>query len=143
MMGIKDYYNRQLAQTTETVKAVHTVFGGEQAFEKAKTWAVEKAKTDPAFATDLSKYKEMFNAGGVSARAAARDLLQQYNSSPDTSGVKNKMVQGDKTVNVGAGETPLNRLDYMKLLKEAHRTGNRSEIAKLDARRRAGIKAKL
>ena len=143
LIGIKDYYNRQVAQVAETVKAVHTVFGGEQAFEKAKAWAVDKAKTDQAFASDLTKYRDMFNAGGVSARAAARDLLQAYNAAPDTSGVKTKMINGDKTVQVGASETPLSRSDYMKLYKDAHAKKDYAEIKRLDTRRRAGIKAKI
>ncbi len=143
MMGVKDYQTRQQAQIDQTVKSVHEVFGGEAAFEKVKVWAVDKAKNDPAFLNDLNKYKDMFTTGGVSARAAARDLLQQYNASPETSGVQTKMIQGDKTVGTTSNESPLNRLDYMTLLKKAHKEGNRPEIARLDARRRAGIKLKI
>ncbi len=143
MMGIKDYQTRQQSFIDQTVKQVHDVFGGKDAFEKVKEWASDKAKTDQTFNADLTKYKEMFNAGGVSAKAAARDLLHAYTSAPDTSGVTTKMINGDKTVQVSSTETPLSRLDYLKLTKEAHAKGDRRELAKLDARRRAGIKAKI
>ena len=143
MIGVKDYQTRQQAFIDQTIKEVHTVVGGKESFEKIKIWATDKAKEDQAFNADLVKYKQMMDAGGVSARAAARDLLQAYTSSSDTSGVKTKMVNGDKSVGVSTTETPLSRSDYMKLLKEAHKKGDRAEINRLDARRRAGIKAKI
>ncbi len=143
MIGVKDYYARQTAATQETIKQVYTIVGGEAAYTKVKDWATQKAAADPEFAKDLDKYRSMFDAGGVTARAAAVDLLRQYNLAPNTSGVSNRMVTGDTTVGVDKALQPLSRLDYIEQLKEAHKKGDRAAVQRLDAQRRAGIKAKI
>ncbi|HXB13651.1 MAG TPA: hypothetical protein VNZ45_16810 [Bacteroidia bacterium] len=144
MIGVKDYFTRQQAFATKTIEEVESVFGGKDAYTKVKEWAIAKASTDSNFAKDVDKYREMFNAGGVSARAAALDLLSVYSKAPDTSGVVTKIVNGNKTVSVDTSNAkPLSRSEYMTLLKAAEKTGNKREIADLNARRRAGIKAKI
>jgi hypothetical protein len=144
MIGVKDYFTRQQAISSQTIQEVEAVFGGKDAYAKVRDWATAKAAADPAFAKDVESYRGMFNAGGISARAAAKDLLSQYTNSPETSGVVTKMVNGNKTVTVDTtAQQPLSRSEYLELLKEANKKGDLRAVAELDARRRAGIKAKI
>ena len=141
MLGVKDYYQRNLAEVQATAKTVHGVFEGEESYLKVKDWFLEKAKIDEAIANDLKKYGEMFNAGGVSARAAALDMKRVYTSDPETSGLEVKIMDGDTKTKVIDGIEPLTRKESNKLLKEAHKNGDQKKINEIHARRRAGMKA--
>ena len=141
MLGVKDYYQRNLAEVQATAKTVHGVFDGEESYLKVRDWFLEKAKTDEVIAIDLKKYGEMFNAGGVSARAAALDMKRVYTNDPETSGLGVKIMDGDKTTKVVDSVEPLTRTESNKLLKEAHKRGDQKKISEIHARRRAGMKA--
>ncbi len=147
MAGVRDYYTRQSTKTKETINQVHSVFGSEAGYNKVRDWATEKAKADPNFAADLGKYRDMFNQGGVSARAAALDMLRSYNADPKTSGVQNKMTEGQNIQAKSAESTPLSRADYLAECKKANKINDRdvrqATMKRLDQQRLAGIKAKI
>lgn len=139
MAGLKQYEAEQTQFAQATITDVMTVLGGKESYMKLKDWVSVREAADPAFAKDLVAYRQMISSGGVQAKAAAIALKQLYTENPNNSGLNNKMVEGDKSVNAVEGQ-PLGRAEYNKLLKEAYDKRDDAEVTRLNARRKAGIK---
>lgn len=143
MAGIRDYYNRQVKLADETVKLVHGVVGGKEAFDKIASWANTKAQSDKVFAKELAQIRDLIDQGGVSARAAVVDLMRQYQAAPNTTGLQTKMLDGNKGVQPAEELKPITRKQYLEGLKQAHKDGNKRMINQLNEQRKLGIAAKI
>ena len=138
MAGVTAHYTALQTKATETVKAVHDVFGGEKNWTTVRDWAHAAEKADPKVKTQINAIRGMIDEGGFRAEAGARELLRLYNAAPNVKGLgTSKLAVGDSTGTVVG--THLTRADYLTELKAAHDRGaSRAEIQALDARRRAG-----
>ncbi len=138
MVGIKDYCARTQDFQKKTVADVYGVMGGEAGFKKVQSWVATREAGDEGFAAEMQVYRQMLDQGGVAARAAATDLMRQYNANPNNSGLQTKMVNGDKPA-TATDNSPLGRKDYLTAIKEAQSKGDKALVATLNARRKAGI----
>lgn len=139
--GVESYYGGLLQKQQATVKQTHDIFGGEQNWNGVRDWAHKAEKGNAVLKSQIDAVRSLLDQGGVAASAGARELLRLYNADPATTGLGvRKLVQGDSSGNV-VGKA-LTRGEYVTELKAAHDRGaKQTEIAAIDARRRAGKQA--
>jgi hypothetical protein len=141
MAGVNAHFAEAKAKGEATVKVVHDIFGGDQNWTTVRDWAHAAEKADPKIKVQIDSIRSLIDEGGPRAEAGARELLRMYNAAPQTKGLgTSKLAVGDTSGNVIGAH--LSRADYNTELKAAHARGAKpAEIAALDARRRAGMKA--
>lgn len=140
LLGAKDFYNRNLASVQESVKAVHDIMGGEDNWNTVVTWARKQAQGSKEFDGQMQEFNKMFNLSKSAATLAARELRTLYEKGSGNKSLGNSIVHGDHTGAGGQlGSEPLSRLEYIEKRKEAERTGNHDEAARLDAQRMATV----
>lgn len=137
-LGIETYYKEQFVKGAETVRAVHEEIGGEKNWNTVKKWAQAKEGKDPAFKKELDEIRAGIEAGGRSARYAAKDLKALYEADKGNKGLAtDKIIRGDnRPAQSGA---PLSRKEYMVEMHKANEAGKpQSHYAELRARRAEG-----
>lgn len=132
MIGVKDYYTRNMAETMGTVKAIHDSVGGKENYDKVAEWARNKANTDKAFAGELEQFNKMLDLNRKSAVAAITELKALYEKDPNNKTLQVKIVQGDSSATNLGGET-LTRKEYLAKVKAAEEEGNYAEANRLRA----------
>ena len=138
MMGVKDYYNRQMASTQESVDAVYGVVGGKENWDQVSAWARTKSNSDKAFASRMAELNQMFDLNKSAASMAARELVDLYNKDSNNKSLSVNMTHGDSSASrSGLGSEPLSRADYIEQLKAAEAKGDKAKVAELNARRLA------
>jgi hypothetical protein len=139
LAGVRDWHNRVAAETLRTAQAVKSVVGGDKAWDTLRAWALERETKDAAFSVEMQEYRKMIDQGGKPAQWAAKELLELYNADPKTTGLANKLLQGDaRPVD---NTEPLSRAEYFKLVTAAEARHDKAEVGRLNARRKAGIAA--
>lgn len=110
---------------------------GEETFRELNTWATEHVPKE-----ERQELNKMLQQGGLSAQLALKHLASQFKASNDIT-VPAGLVTGDKTGNTSS-MAPISKAEYTHQLRElekkGHVYGQSQEMAKLDARRAAGIK---
>lgn len=138
MAGVQDYYGRQTENNAAATKAVYEIMGGEKGWETVKTWAQAKEKADPGFKKSLNEIRKLLDAGGLQSELGGRELLRLFNADPDTKGLNSGDITRGDGLGRGAG-APMSRAEYIEAYEAAHKRGASStELAALNARRRAG-----
>jgi hypothetical protein len=143
MAGVNAHFAAAQAKGQATVKVVHEIFGNETNWNTVRDWAKAQEKTDPKMKAQVDDIRGLLDEGGARAQAGARELLRMFNAAPATKGLgTTKLAVGDSTGTVIG--TPLTRADYVTELKAAHDRGAKpAEISVIDARRKAGMKARI
>lgn len=137
MAAVVEYNSRVGSTRVATVKAVHETMGGQENWNKVRSWARAREAVDPAFANELNEYRSMIDIGGKSAQYAAQELRKLYEADPKNSSLSRAVVAGDGTVL--RVENPItNRQEYVKLLKQAHAKNDIAAVRQIEARRAAG-----
>lgn len=139
MIGVKQYYQNNVAATKEVVTAVDSVFGGETQRETLVAWALEREKTDVKFGEELNEYRKMFDGSPTQAKLAAQELLKAYNADPKNKSLTVSITSGDKPGSTGLNLEYLDRATYVKELTVAESKGDKAEVAKLNARRKVSM----
>lgn len=143
MAGVQAHFDQATAKAAATVKTVHDIYGSEANWNVVRDWAQAAEKADPKVKAQINDIRSLLDEGGSRAEAGARELLRMYNAAPQTKGLgTDKLAVSDSTGTVVG--TALSRADYVAELKKAHDRGAKpAEIAALDARRKAGMKARI
>lgn len=142
-IGIESHYEKVYKANVEVVNTVHAEVGGEPNWIKISTWAKAAEKKDPALKAEIDDIRLGIDAGGRSAKYAARDLKALYERAPGNNGLGvAKITQG--TQPAPSGESPLSRRDYMAAMHKAEAENAKpAVIAALRARRQAGMQQGL
>lgn len=138
MIGLKDFYGRQQAETKKSLSVIYDAVGGEANWALVKAWSVGKSKTDPAHATKVAELNAMFDLNPTAAGIAAKEIRGLYEADPGNKSLQIKMVEGDKTgSSVGVGEKPMTRTEYVAALEAANNKGDHAEMQRLRSVRKA------
>lgn len=125
------------AQVKEAFKDV-TDQSGEATWKELSDWA--KTNLDEDTRTELNV---LLSKGGFQAKMAVSHLVQEFKSKNVTQTQTAKLLPGDSTANFGV--VPMNRVDYHreldKLLNAGHDYNTSPQIAELNRKRQAGMKA--
>lgn len=139
MIGVKKYYSDNVKATNDVVAEVYKTLGGEEQTNTLIAWALEKEKTDAKFGEDLNEYRKMLDGTPTQARLAAQELLKAYNADPKTKSLSVNITHGDKPGSGDASLEYINRQDYVKALTVAEAKRDKSEVARLNARRKVSM----
>ena len=124
------------SQVEEAFKGI-TEQSGEKSWNELAAWAKGNVPTN-----ERDEINQLLAKGGLSARLAVQELVGKYKSSNSYSQPA-KLVDGGNAANSG-GAQPLSKQEYTTALREleakGHVYGQSQEMAKLDARRTAGMK---
>ena len=131
IVGLQKYYSNAMAEIKVISDAVHTAVGGKDNFTKVQEWAKKKAGADPAFAKEMGQYNQMFDLNAKSASAAAKSLMEMYNSDKSNSSLIRSQIHGDKSVG-GSDQGMISRRDYVTQLAVATKAKDRMEIDRLN-----------
>jgi len=143
--GVESYYNGEYKAQTETRDAAHEIVGGEENWEKLRSWVNTKEKSDPAFKAKADNARKAIQIGGDAAKSAVANLKALYEADPKNTGLGTKKVIENRgnlpaSSNADAGE-PMSQRDYYVARQQAHKA--RAPQAVIDAlwsRRQAGMK---
>lgn len=124
------------SQVEEAFKGI-TEQSGEKSWGELAAWTKENVPTN-----ERDEINQLLAKGGLSARLAVQELIGKYKSSNSYSQPA-KLVDGGNAANSG-GVSPMSKTEYTTALREleakGHVYGQSQEMAKLDARRTAGMK---
>lgn len=140
--AVKDYYTRTQGSVKETVNAAYEQVGGEENWKKVSAWAAAQRKADPAFNKKADELNAMFELSPTAAAIAAKELRSLYEAASGNSSLQVKQVQGQAAASVGVNLEPISRKEYAEQYEAAHKRGDTTAMATLNARRQATIKSK-
>lgn len=110
---------------------------GQKTWNELASWAKTNVPNE-----ERNEINQLLAKGGISAKLAVQELVNRFKSS-DTYTQPAKLVDGDSASNSG-GVVPMSKTEYTaelrKLEAKGHVYGQSQEMAKLDARRLAGMK---
>lgn len=114
-----------------------TTQSGKESWDQLAGWAKENVPT-----SERNEINQLLAKGGLTAKLAVAELISRFKDSNAYSQPA-KLVGGDSSSNSG-GVQPLSRTEYTnelrKLEAKGHVYGQSQEMAKLDARRQAGLR---
>lgn len=123
-------------QVEEAFKGL-TEQSGKDTWNELATWAKTNIPSN-----ERNEINQLLAKGGLSAKLAVQELVTAFKGSNDYS-QSAKLVDGGNAANSG-GVQPLSKQEYTAALREleakGHVYGQSQEMAKLDARRTAGMK---
>ena len=135
LTGVRQNIENTQKQIDAVKKVTAEVAGGEANWKVAAAWAVKNIPAD-----DLEELRGMLDKGGRSAKVAAQEIVEKYNTHPgNTSLNKSKTI----TPSGKGGEKlePLTRQQYGQELLRANRRGaSATELGVLLERRKLGKK---
>jgi nitrogen regulatory protein PII-like uncharacterized protein len=137
--GVTSYYEGEYKVQAATRDAAYEKVGGEENWNKLKTWVNDREAKDPAFKVQADNARKAIAIGGQAAEDAVVRLKAAYEADPKNSSMDTKIERGDARVKPGADVQPLTRKEYFQLKEAAVRNRRpQSEIDALFARRQAG-----
>lgn len=138
--GIERFANDVVQPQAETKKAAFEIMGGEENWNKVRTWAQGLEKTDKAWAGKVAEFRKAIDLGGFAAKAAVTELRKAYEADPKNTGLgTGTLTQGNTTAKV---EGALSRTDYVREIQKAEASrASPAVFQALHARRRAGMQA--
>lgn len=131
--------NQQTAVYTQVEEAFKgaTTQSGKDTWNELSTWAKTNLPN-----SERNEINQLLAKGGLSAKLAVQELVNQFKGSNSYSQPA-KLVEGNNAANSG-GVSPMSKTEYTAALRQleakGHVYGQSQEMAKLDARRTAGIK---
>lgn len=139
--GVENFFREVLDKNRATVAQTFEVMGGEENWNKVKTWAQTKEKTDTAFKGEVDAIRGMLDKGGKQAELAAKELRRMYEADAKNNGLgTNKIIEGNTAPKLDGA--PMTRAEYHAAITKAHNeNAPKAVIANLQARRRAGMQA--
>lgn len=124
------------SQVEEAFKGI-TEQSGKESWNELAAWAKGNVPTN-----ERNEINQLLAKGGLSAKLAVQELVSKYKSSNNFRQPA-KLVDGGNAANSG-GVSPMSKTEYTTALREleakGHVYGQSQEMAKLDARRTAGMK---
>lgn len=134
MIGVKDFWNRNVELTRQKMSAIENVLGGPEQLAIVKDWAHKRAETDQEFNQKWNELRAMADIGPFAAQAMAKELRGLYESAEGNSALNEKMVSGDSTVK---SSNYISAADALTALKVAHRNNDYKEVERITALRNA------
>lgn len=119
MQGLQSHIDAVKARTAEVLTAINEEVGGQQSWEKIRTWA--RGKLPEA---TINEYIAMIDKGGRFARLAAKDLKEQYVADGNTDPTNKEVTPKANGQTVDTTQnTPLSRREYFETLDRHNRKG--------------------
>lgn len=141
--GVEKYYNDAYAPVLATVAKGHEIVGGEENWDKVKTWANTAEKKDPALKRQVDEIRQAIAQNGIIAEMGIQKLKSLYEAAPGNKGLgTSKITLGDNKP--AATGDMLSAAQYQELNRKLHsgmRDPDPKEVASLQARRKAGMQA--